>query len=83
MDDYLSDAVAAFERRHGRKPDGVVVGLEAGVALARSGVLWPEAGGVRVVCRPLEASDHPVEPGGGRRLFVSLGAGGLEVCELA
>ena len=86
-DDYLSDAVTAFERRHGNKPDGVVVGLEAGVVLARSGALWPRAGGVCVVSRPLQASDHPVEPGEGRRLFVGLsrsdGIVRMRVCELA
>ena len=82
MSDYLSDAVASFERRHGCKPDGVVVGLEASVVLARAGALWPQAGGVSVVCRPFEASDQPAEPGAGRRLFVGLGADSLEVCKL-
>jgi hypothetical protein len=87
MADYLPEAVAAFERRHGSKPSQVVIGLSAAIALAKAGQLRPECDGVKVVARPLEPGERPVRPGGGTKLFVSYelraGEGRLEAFELA
>ena len=84
MTDYISSAIAAFEHRHGSKPTQVVVGLEAGIVLAKDRQLFPEVSGVKVVTRPLNVSERPVEPGTGTRLYVSYAwLGGLGVCELA
>ena len=85
MTDYLSSAVAAFERRHGSKPVQIVVGLAAAIVLAGAKQLSPVCAGVGVEARPLREGESPVQPGAGTRLFVSYEGlrGGLEVCELA
>lgn len=83
MTDYLTSVIAGYEKRHGNKPSGVVVGLTAAIALARNKELWPEVAGVTVVTRPLAAADRPVEPGKGSQVCVSLGIDGMEVFELA
>ena len=84
MTDYISSAITAFEHRHGSKPTQVIVGLAAGIALAKEGQLLPEISGVKVVTRPLKVSELPVDPSTGTRLYVSYAwIGGLGVCELA